>query len=239
MSAEQIHDIGKRRAWVIWLVSLGAVVSGFLFAGALLLAGRLSLAWFRVHLEDVVLYRYDPSALFMIGQLAFLLSGLGTLVVLVIMLSVVGLYLYLQWLDKKHQGEMAARREVIYAQRREAQHGGHAVQPAAPAAAGSTHGVAANDADEAWRKAVRQERFRFRFSLAQLMLAMISAAIVMGFASILGAHHAATLLGFVALAGLVAHAIGVEPPAIVVLVWWLVLVSYVLLSITAVIRSAV
>ncbi len=45
-------------------------------------AARLSLAWFHVHLEDVVLYRYDQSALFMIGQFAFLLASLGSLIVL-------------------------------------------------------------------------------------------------------------------------------------------------------------
>jgi hypothetical protein len=67
---------------VIGLVVVGTFVSAFLCAGAFSLASKLSLAWFHVHLEDVVLYRYDQNALFMIGQFAFLLASLGTLVVL-------------------------------------------------------------------------------------------------------------------------------------------------------------
>jgi hypothetical protein len=67
---------------VIWLVTLGALLSGALCAALFSLAGRLSLAWFHVHLDDVVLYRYDQTALFVVGQFAFLLAGLGLLVVL-------------------------------------------------------------------------------------------------------------------------------------------------------------
>ncbi len=67
---------------VIWLVALGSLVSGVLCAAAFALIAQLSLVWFHVHIDDVVLYRYDPSALFVIGQFAFLLAGLGSLVVL-------------------------------------------------------------------------------------------------------------------------------------------------------------
>ncbi len=66
---------------VIWLVSLGTIVSGLVCAAAFLLASRLSRAWFHVDIDDVVLYRYDPNALFVIGQYAFLLASLGSLVV--------------------------------------------------------------------------------------------------------------------------------------------------------------
>lgn len=67
---------------VVWLVTLGTLVSGMLCAATFALIARLSLVWFRVHIDDVVLYRYDPNALFVIGQLAFLLASLGSLVVL-------------------------------------------------------------------------------------------------------------------------------------------------------------
>jgi hypothetical protein len=66
---------------VVWLFVLGTLVSSALCAALFPLMGRLSLALFHVHLEDVVLYRYDPNALFMIGQFSFLLAFLGGLVV--------------------------------------------------------------------------------------------------------------------------------------------------------------
>ena len=49
---------------------------------------------------------------------------------------------------------------------------------------------------------------------------------------------AATMLGFVALFGLVIHALGVEPPDVVVLGWWMILVLYVLLSIAVAVWSS-
>jgi hypothetical protein len=67
---------------VIGLVTVGTFISAAMCAAAFSLAARVSLAWFHVHLDDVVLYRYDANALFMIGQFAFLLASLGSLVVL-------------------------------------------------------------------------------------------------------------------------------------------------------------
>ena len=71
------------------------------------------------------------------------------------------------------------------------------------------------------------------------MIAMTTAAVIFGLVQILGgAVNAATMLGFVALVGLVVHALGFEPPDIVVLGWWLILVLYVLLSIAAAVWSS-
>jgi hypothetical protein len=77
-------------------------------------------------------------------------------------------------------------------------------------------------------------QFRFQFSMWQLLAAMTFAAVVLGFVRVVGGpNNAATLLGFVALGGLLAHALGAEPPAIVVLGWWLTLAMYVLMSLGA------
>ena len=84
-----------------------------------------------------------------------------------------------------------------------------------------------------------KEKLRIRFSLREMMLAMTTAAVVFGLVRALGgADIAATLLGFLALIGLAVHALGFEPPGVVVLGWWVILVLYVALSIVAAMWSA-
>jgi hypothetical protein len=164
------------------------------------------------------------------------LELLGTAVVLLVMISVAGVFLYLQWQEKKAHDEAARRREQLYARRRahhkKVHRGGEADDaatidddmPKVPEPPPS-------EVDQAWQQAVEREKFRFRFSLSELMIAMTAAAIIFGLVQILGGEVAATMLGFVALFGLVIHAIGVEPPDVVVLGWWMILALYVLLSI--------
>lgn len=89
-----LRRLGKPPSWlvrfltdahggtVIWLVVLGTIVSALLCEPAFDLVARLSLALFHADIDDVVLYRFDPNALYAIVQLAFLLAGLGSLVVL-------------------------------------------------------------------------------------------------------------------------------------------------------------
>jgi DNA-directed RNA polymerase subunit RPC12/RpoP len=67
---------------VVWLVVLGTLVSSALAVWTFDVAAWASLALFRVHLDDVVLYRYDPTALVVLVQLGLLLTILGALVVL-------------------------------------------------------------------------------------------------------------------------------------------------------------
>jgi hypothetical protein len=164
--------------------------------------------------------------------------GLMAVVVIAVMLGIAGVYLYLQWQDKKHQDEVNRRREAMYARRRaqresaplsgEAAHqpAAHVVEPPLPSP------PPADDVEEAWRQARQPREFHFQFSLQQLLAAITVAAIVFGLAHLFGGpSSAATILGLIALAGLFIHALGYEPPEIVVLGWWLILVMYVLLSI--------
>ncbi len=75
---------------------------------------------------------------------------------------------------------------------------------------------------------------RFRFSVAELIVAMTVAAVSFGLLHSLGSTSGtATVLGFVALAGLLAHVLGVNPPNAMVLSWWFILVLYVALSLVA------
>ena len=169
--------------------------------------------------------------------------GLMAVVVVGVMLSIAGLYLYLQWQEKKQQDEANRRRQEMYARRR-AQLG----KKPLPAEAGATAveenveplPPLPNEVDEIWQKARARREFHFRFSMRQLMAAMTAAAVIFGLVHVLGGPApAATLLGLIALFGLVIHALGVEPPEIVVFGWWLVLVMYVLLSIIGAVWSGV
>lgn len=163
---------------------------------------------------------------------------LGTTLVILTMLSIAGLYLYLQWQEKRQRDEADRRRREMYARRR--------AHFETRGAAGADTGddakaesitpppIMPNETDEVWQESMAQEKFRIRFSLRELMLAMTTAAVIFGLVYTLGgAANTATLLGFVALVGLVVHALGFEPPEIVVLGWWLILVLYVVLSIVA------
>ena len=166
---------------------------------------------------------------------------LGTTLVLLVMISVAGLYLYLQWQEKKQQDEANRRRQEMYARRR-----AHLGQPPHPldgdeevpessAEPVATAPPPSDQVDEASKNAIVRRPFRFQFSLRELMAAMTAAALIFGLVYVLGSpSNAATLLGFIALFGLVIHALGFEPPEVVVLGWWLILVLYVLLSVVAV-----
>jgi hypothetical protein len=90
----------------------------------------------------------------------------------------------------------------------------------------------------ATQEAEPRPSFTFQFSMSQLMVAMTVAAIIFGLVHLSGPSNAATLLGFVALVGLVVHALGFDPPAVVILGWWLILVLYVLLSVGAAVWSS-
>jgi hypothetical protein len=158
-------------------------------------------------------------------------------VVIGVMLTIAGVYLYFQWLERKHQEEANRRRQELYARRREQLANKSPADAATAVPAPSTKPIEPlpplpNEIDEIWEKArAEQPGFQFRFSMKQLMAAMTTAAVIFGLMHIGGPEFAATLLGLVALVGLVIHAIGFEPPQTIVLGWWLILVLYVALSI--------
>jgi hypothetical protein len=169
------------------------------------------------------------------------LEILGQTLALFFMISIVAAYMYLQWLEKKQQDEADRRRQEMYARQR-AYFDRRNRGPVGPeeAAAKAEHAVEPppmplpNEADVAWREATARQTFRFQFSLRQLLLAMAGAAVVFGLMQFFGGPwNTATMLGMLALAGLVIHATGFDPPEIVILGWWLILVLYVLMSIVA------
>jgi hypothetical protein len=181
----------------------------------------------------------DPAVLAILLTL-WKLQLLGTALVLLAMFGVIGLYLYLQWKDKQHQDAAAERRRQLYAERREAQeHAGAAIDSTLVPTAAAAPSPPPNEVDEAWQKAMHEQRFRFQFSLKQLLAVMVSASVVMGMVQVLGGpQETASILGMIALVGLVVHAAGFDPPPIVALGWWLLLLMYVTLSIVGVAWNA-
>jgi hypothetical protein len=147
-----------------------------------------------------------------------------------------GLYLYLTWQDQKQQAEASAKREALYAKRRAA------MQPRGAATA-STEAEEEEEAIEEvvrrpaaapdmWTEPATPEPFQLRFSMRSLLTMLTIAAVSFGLIRVLGGPGpTATILGFMAVAGLLVHALGLDPPQSVVLVWWLVLALYVILSI--------
>jgi hypothetical protein len=171
------------------------------------------------------------------------LQRLGTTAVILVMLSVAGLYFYLQWQEKKAQEEATRRRHEMYERRRASMEkmmsGGDAAAAEANSALQKPTEPLPNETDLAWQEAMSRDKFRFSFSMAQMMMAITTAAVILGLMHLLGGpSNTATVLGFAALVGLVVHALGFEPPGIIVLGWWLILVLYVLLSIFAVVLSS-
>jgi hypothetical protein len=172
------------------------------------------------------------------------LMGFGTAIVLLIMFSIGSAYFYFQWQEKKAEDEAHRRRQEMYARQRahfEKTSGRSAaddVDEFVASASASSTATGPNDAAPTWHDATPRPSFSFQFSMAQLMIAMTVAGLIFGLVHLSGASNAATLLGFVALIGLVVHALGFDPPAVVILGWWLILVLYVILSLAAALWSS-
>jgi hypothetical protein len=198
----------------------------------------------RLRFRFTVKHLLITTALVAIALTLWRLELFGTVLVLLMMISVGGAYLYLLWQESRQQQEADRRRQEMYARNRAHHEKVNRARPTERAEAESIGGRSATpptlaiDSAEELPDATPRPAFRFRFSLRQLLIAMTVAAVVLGLVSLVGGPaNTATLLGFVALFGLVVNALGFEPPGIVVLGWWLILVLYVLLSIVAVVWS--
>src|SRR3954462_5616366 len=79
-----------------------------------------------------------------------------------------------------------------------------------------------NAVDEMWQEAAAQkEPFHFQFSLREMLVVMTGAALSLALLRLLGGPAAtATLLGLLAIGGLVLYALGYEPPQNMVMAWW-------------------
>jgi hypothetical protein len=164
-----------------------------------------------------------------------------TTLIVGVMLSTAGLYLYLRIEEKKLEVEADRRRQALYARRR-AQMAANMGAPLAGQfeANVETAPPPTNKVDEIWQQATNEQKFHFQFSLRQMLVVMTAAAITLALVRLLGGPSAtASVLGLLALGGLVVYAFGYEPPQNMILAWWLILVMYVLISICTAVWHAV
>lgn len=87
------------------------------------------------------------------------------------------------------------------------------------------------EADAEFEAAVEESRFRLSFSFQDMMIAVTVAAVVMGIGAAIGSKALAVVLGLVAVTGLLTYALGVQPPARVVMVWWVTLLLYIVVCV--------
>jgi hypothetical protein len=160
--------------------------------------------------------------------------SLITVFVLLFLGAVGVLTLYLKWEENKRQQAADKRRRQMYAERRAhllRQSGQDAkevaVEPTPP-----------EPLDEIRRQAAVIRDFRFQFSLAQFLVVLTCAVLLLGLVNFLGGPtNVGTLCGLIALAGLAVYALGYQPPEIVVFSWWVMLVLYVVLSLLSAVWS--
>jgi hypothetical protein len=181
-----------------------------------------------------VKHLFIATAVVAIGLAAATHGLLWHAIAILVMLSIVGLYSYLKWEESKHQAEVERKLQQLYARRREKLRargvvppGGEPMRLNEPALADETS--AESSPNDIWQEPAREAPLQF--SLRTLMITITVAAITLGLIRILGGPaQMATILGMIAMAGLVIHALGFEPPSSVILGWWFILVLYVLLS---------
>ena len=128
-------------------------------------------------------------------------------------------------LDREKEVERLRRREEFFANRD---------KPVAPAAATAAPSAPSSPFDPepaiaAEAEPVEKRPFfdvKFAFSMQELFITMTAAAVAMGLSMLMPREYLAMILGLIALGGLVTNASGYEPPRLVVLGWWPLMVFY-------------
>ena len=155
------------------------------------------------------------------------LGGCNTIFLLLVTLVVAGWGAVI-WKERRETELREKRRAELRARHaaEDAAEGRPVQRPLAPLQTSATRQQEA----EAYQEPV----FDFSFSFKEMFVAFTIAAVLLGLVSLtsdLGTM--AILLGFIALAGLAVPAIGFEPPRVVVLCWWLLLVMYLFVGLAA------
>jgi hypothetical protein len=180
--------------------------------------------------------------LILTAVVAFLLAirtwiSLGTVFIVGIMLAVAAVSLVLKLEENKRQEAADRRRRKMYAERRAQQ----SAQAGLPIEEVDSDDQELEEAsrrptqyDDVVETVVLPRGFRWQFSLAQMLVVITIAAVLLGLGSAIGGMAGlATICGLVALAGLIVPVFGLNPPEVVVFGWWLVLALYVVLSLSA------
>ena len=155
------------------------------------------------------------------------------------MISVISLYSYIRWQERKHEIEADRQREKLYALRRAKMAANQSPSAALVDDAMRAEAELPNQVDETWHEPLRKEPFRIQFSTRQLLIVMTASAVALAMIRWFGGPPAAaSVLGLVALFGLVVYECGSETPQTLVLAWWLILAMYVLTVLMGAVWSA-
>jgi hypothetical protein len=161
-------------------------------------------------------------------------GAFGPFFVLAMLFVVGGTMALLSWKQHQRELELARRRQEVYARQRAVQQ--TAIRPGRESlSTGRADAIAEPPVEKDSRPLQRAEpaKLRLRFTLAEMMVTAICTAVLFGLIGTWGLAVTATLVGLVALGGLVLHALGFEPPHAVVFGWWVLLLLYIVLSIVA------
>lgn len=168
------------------------------------------------------------TAILAIGMTVKIVLG-GCMAIFVGMIAAVALgWYWVSKLDRQQELERIRRREEFFASREQTATGA-AATGTSPSKASSPFDpeLPATAAVEA--EPVEKRPFfdvKFAFSMQELFITMTIIAVAMGLSLLMPREILAMLLGFVALGGLIANASGYEPPRLVILGWWLLMVFY-------------
>jgi hypothetical protein len=171
--------------------------------------------------------------------------GFGGGIAILFMLGVFAATAYFNMQDRKRQAEADRRRQEMYAARRELfdNPGGRAASGGGDGTGSSARRLTSDDFE---RMRVTQPppaarpSLLSRLSVGQWLAAAGCAAILIWIVVMVGGpQNGAMLFGAIALAGLAIHGLGYDPPEVVAFAWWLMLVSYIALSISTAVWHAI
>ena len=180
-----------------------------------------------INWDDLRAFRFTTRHLLIVTALlsivlTFIKIGQWTGLFLVVVIALAAGWYFVLRKERRERLDRARRREEV--DQRIAAKRGEAVDA----------GQLPTKADEPEPETAVGPAFRFSFSMKEMLGAMTVAAVLFALVRGLGGpNNAAMLLGMIALAGLAVHLMGFDPPHVVVLGWWLLLVFYIVVSIWA------
>jgi hypothetical protein len=169
------------------------------------------------------------TAILAMGMTVKIMLG-NCMMIFVGMLAAVAVgWYWVSKLDREQELERARRREEFLANTGKPAANAAAATSASPSKPASPFDpeVPASAAAEA--EPIEKRPFfdvKFAFSMKELFITMTAVAVSLALLRWITPEYIAMLLGFVALGGLIANASGYEPPRLVVLGWWLLMVFY-------------
>ncbi len=179
------------------------------------------------------------TAILAIGMTVKIVLG-GCMAIFLGMLAAVALgWYWVSKLDRQQELERARRREEFFASREQPATGA-ATTGTSPSKPGSPFDpelpVVAVEAEPVEKRPFFD--VKFAFSMQELFITMTAAAVAMGLSMLMPREYLAMILGLIALGGLVTNASGYEPPRLVVLGWWLLMVFYLAVGLFAAASTA-